>query len=303
MSLKLTKEGAYGYVSVLISKSPSLIFLLESIESSEPIDIQVAISRGILGSEYSMFLQAKSVDDVDENVYSFYKRLLEDLLRFLPKPYDYYTNFFAEIFDLDKVISLIFVMEKQRLKTKYITSQVEPLIEYIVYSKKTPSNLHTYINCLNTSKERTVLDVVKCFMRVYSERVVNILHLIGRLEPIENSLRMFYLFSLLRFYRYVLNHKLLKVAYNIELKDFAREIGVPTSITSLAIEKSEKLYEYVKKDPTSALIYELKSVYEHLKFLLYSPYSFIDRLTYLLIHKFYESMLVRYLALNRYTWR
>lgn len=303
MSLKLTKEGIYGYISVLISKSPNLALLLEVIESGEPIDVQVAISRGILGPEYLLFLQAKSVENIDESVYKFYKHFLEDLMKYTPKPYDYYLNYFAEVFDLGKVISMIFVIEKQKLKTKYIVSKIEPLIEYIMYSKKIPEDLSSYTNCLSLGKERTVLDSIKCFMRVYSDRVVNTFHLISELEPIDNSLRIFYLFSLLRFYWYILNHKMLRVAYNIELKDFAKEINIPASITSQAIEKTSRLYEYVKKDPTYALIYELKSIYEQLKFLLYTPYSLIDRFTYLLIHKFYESILIRYLAMHKYAWR
>ncbi|MEM1525837.1 MAG: hypothetical protein QW775_01510 [Ignisphaera sp.] len=303
MSLKLTKEGAYGYISVLISKSPNLALLLDIIESSEPIDVQTAISRGILGSEYSLLIQAKSIDSIDEIVYNSYKHLIEDLLKFMPKPYNYFVDHFVEIFDLDKVISMIFMMEKQKLKVKYIVSQIGPLMEYIVYSKRASGALSSYTNCLSISKERPILDVIKCLMKVYVDRVVNTLYLVSELEPIENSLKIFYLFSLLRFYRYVLNYKMLRITYNIELKDFAKEIGVPISIISLAIEKTDKIYEYIKKDRSYALIYELKSIYEQLKLLLYSPYSFIDRLTYLLIHKFYESMLIRYLTMHRYAWR
>ncbi|MEM4789317.1 MAG: hypothetical protein QXM55_04435 [Ignisphaera sp.] len=303
MSLKLTKEGAYGYVSVLISKSPNLALLLEIIESDSPIDIQTAISRGILGSEYSLFLQMKSIDDIDEAIYNFYKYYLENLIKYIPRPYDNFINCFIEVFDLDKVISMIFILEKQKLRSRYIISQIEPLIEYIVYSKKSIGNLPLYTVCLSANKGQTVLDVVKCFTKIYIDRVANTLHSISEVELIENSLKIFYLFSSLRSYRYILSCRMLKSTCNIEIKDFIKEMGMPTPIALLAIEKINKIYEHIKKDPTFALIHELKSIYEQLKSLLYSPYSFIDRLTYLLIHKFYESMFIRYLAMNKYSWR
>lgn len=304
MSLKLTREGAYGYISILIAKSPNLDVLSNIIESGEVIDIQVAISKGILRPEYSMLLRAKTVDEVEDTLYSFYRQLLTELIGLIPKPYDNYANCFTEIFDLDKVISLIFSVEKQKLRPKYIVQHIIPLTNYILYSKKVESNVSSYISCLSAiGKELMPLNTIECIMKMYVKRVVNSLDSISGIESISNSLKIFYEFALLRFYRYVLNSKLLKLMYDTKLEDFAKEVSAPASILSRVIENIKKLDDYMKKDVTLYTVYELRSVYEDLKQLLYTPYSLIDRLTYLLVHKFYEALFVRYLATYRFAWR
>lgn len=304
MGLKLTREGAYGYISVLIARSPSLVTLSNIVESDEVIDIQTAVSRGILGSEYLVLIQANSIDDVEEGLNNFYKHLLTEVLRFVPKPYDDYVDCFIEIFDLDKVISLMFSAEKQKLKLKHSMSRIESLASYILHSNNISDEkpISFYTSCLNINKEPVILNTIKCFMRVYVERVVDKLNSIGKLEPVDNSLKVFYEFSLLRLYRYIASSRLLRI-YGAKPEDLAREIRIPSSIISKIIEDIKKLDEYLRKDLTLYTVYELKSVYGNLRSLLYTPHSFVDRLTYFLVHKFYESMFIRYTALHRYTWR
>lgn len=304
MSLKLTKEGAYGYISVLIAKSPSIATLMNIMESSEAMDIQSAISRGILGSEYSVLLQPRTINDAEDSIYNFYKQLLEEVAMLTPKPYDGYVNYFVEIFDIDKVISLMFTAEKQKLKMKHIISRLEPLVNYIVYLKKTDADIASYLSCINIGKELPIVNTVECFIEVYAKRVISALDKVGKLEAVDNSLSVFYEFSILRLYKYITNSRLLLKMPNIaKLEEFAKEIGIPAPLMTRIIEDIKRLDEYVGKDLTLYTVYELKSIYDRLKYLLYTPHSFIDRLTYFLIHKFYEAIFVRYLVLHRYTWR
>lgn len=304
MSLKLTREGAYGYISVLIAKSPNLTVLSNVIESGEAMDIQIAISKGILRSEYSMLLQARTIEEIEDNLYSFYVRLLREVVGLMPKPYKSYANYFIEIFDLDKMISLIFSIEKQKLRPKYIAPNIVPLANYILYAEKVEGNALSYISCLLAiDKESSIVNTIECLMKIYTKRVINALENVGKVESVNNSLRMLYEFSLLRFCRYVLNSKLLRLTYSIRLEDFARKVSAPVPIVSKVMENMKKLEECMRKDVALYMVYELRFIYDDLKHLLYTPYSLIDRLTYLLIHKFYEALFVRYLAMHRFAWR
>lgn len=303
MTFKLTREGAYGYVSVLIAKFPGLAQLSGIIESDEPVDIQVAISRGILRPEYSTLLQVKDLSDAENCVYNFYSSLFSELESFIPWPHDCYVKRFIEIFDLDKIASVAFSTERYKLKLKHTIGYVEPLIEYLVHAKKVPADFSPYTSCLDMGKEPGALETVKCLIKVYVHRVTSVLDEVAKLEPVENSRKVFYVFSLMRFYRYIMNSKLLKEVYNVELKDFAEGVGVPPAYALIVIEIAEKMEEYVKKDPTLLNVHELKALHELLKHLLYTPHSLIDRLTYLLVHKYYEVPFIRYLALHKHIRR
>ncbi|MEM1528944.1 MAG: hypothetical protein QXP03_00135 [Desulfurococcaceae archaeon] len=300
MSFKLTREGAYGHVSVLIAKSPNLALLSDIVKSSEPADIQTAISRGIVKPAYSVLLQTKTLGDAEDVVYNFYRSLFSELESFMPLPYNSYVKRFIEIFDLDKIASVALSAERRKLELKYFMGCLAPLVEYLIHAKKPPKEFSPYISCLGVSGGQSVLDTVRCLIKVYLERVVDILSSVARLEPVENSRRVFYVFSLLRFYRYVVNSRLLKEMCDVELKDFAKRVNTPSKYIQIAVEVAEKLEKHVKEDPTLLTVHELKAVYELLKHLLYTPHSLIDRLTYLLVHKYYEVPFIRYLALHKY---
>lgn len=303
MGLKLTRECTYGYVSILIARSPDLIALSNAVEVGEPADIQTAIFRGLLGPEYSALAQAKAVDEAEDRVYNIYKELVSGLAGLAPVPYNRYVDRFAEAFDIDKAVSLALSVERRTVMPKRMLSRVEALLDHVLYSKAVEGEASAYRGCLGLGSSVNALKTAECFVRVYVDRVSNALKEVDKVEPVDASLRVFYEFALLRLYRYLASSRALRVAEGVGAEAIAKGVGIPAQYAPKALEVVRKLNECLEKGFSLYTVCELRSLYSDLRHLLFTPYSLVDRLTYLLIHKFYESMLVRHLAMHRYAWR
>lgn len=301
MGFRLTRDGAYGIVSIMLAKSPDLTVLSNIIESDEPIDVQLAISKGFLNPDYSPLQQVKTVIDADEVISSFYKNQFSKLMGFTPLPYRLYVKHFIEIFDLDKVVSTIFTGNRGKLELKHNIGCLEPLINYLTLGKKPPMELSQYMDCLDN--EHSLLNTVRCFVEKYSARVNNALDLVAEVEPVDDTRGLFHVFSQIRLHRYLMNSKLLRETHSVEPRASGGEALVPLMYLHKAEELMERLVEQAGKDPVLTIVYEYRELYELLNKLLYTPYSLIDRLTYLLIYKYYEVPFVRYIALHSYRWR
>ncbi|MEM0356117.1 MAG: hypothetical protein QXY53_05915 [Desulfurococcaceae archaeon] len=300
MVFKLTREGAYGYISILIAKSPNIITLSNIVEADESIDIETAISKGFLNPGYSILTHVKKISDVDNSINSFYREVFNRLMDFMPNPYRVYVKYFVEVFDLDRVVSTFFSIDKSRLESKNTMGFLEPLIEYVIYGKKPPEDLMQYVVCLD--RERKVLDTVKCLVEKYIGRVTQSLDQIAVFESVTSSYGLFHMFSQLRLYRYIMNSKLLGEAKYVEYRYRIGKTVVPQTYVYKVGEFIEKLMDYAEKNPLMINVYEYRFLHEPLDTLKYTPHSLIDRLTYFLINKYYEVPFIRYLALHSYKW-
>lgn len=299
MSTRLSEAASYGYVTILISKSPSIDMLTDIIERGEAIDISTAVTKGVLPTEYLKLSRYEDIDSVDSAIYTFYLELIRELSRYLPIPYTKYLEVFVEAYDIDIISSL---GEQGKKIPKYMFSRLGSATGLSTEGKK-GLPVSDYSVCFKLKS------VIECTYRIYLKRVTNVLRslhtpsLSSIAVDIRKSTDLLYLFVLTRLYSHVMNAKRLSI--DIEYTDvatFLQKYGTPRNVMEVFSKIATKIESEFNKSPSLALIYEARHINVEAKnVLMYSP-TLLDRLTYLLIEKFYESKLVRYIAMKKYRW-
>ncbi|MEM1541122.1 MAG: hypothetical protein QW101_00470 [Ignisphaera sp.] len=297
--MKLSEAASYGYVTILISKSPSIELLTDILEHERTIDIPTAAARGILPVEYTRLSRYDDVESIDNAVHSFYLELIRDLSKYLPNMYSRYLETFAEVYDIDRIAISLEIRSSKPLE--YMFSRYGSLAQSLIGHRA--NLLHNdYKLCLESES------IIECVYRVYLSRVVAILKTLSTpslnniaLTDIRKSVDALHLFVLIRLYSYLMNVQKLKkerivIDMFLEKYRFARHLRDIFSRVINGIERE------IDRDVSFLIVYESRYVSRELKdMLIYSP-TLLDRLTYLLIEKFYESKLVRYIAMKKYRW-
>lgn len=301
MNARFSEAASYGYVTILISKSPRIDVLADIIERGEAVDIPTAVARGILSTEYLKLGRYEDVEGVDSAIHSFLLELIKNLSRCLPTLYNNYLETFVEVYDIDRVVA---VLETRSTKTlNHMFSRLEATAQSLIRGGKS-LQAHDYGRCFESKS------IVECMYRVYLNRVVEILRSLcvpslSNVVPtdIRKSTNIVYLFVLARLYSYEINMRRLgldkdRVDVSILLKN-----EVSRNVIGMFSNIATNIEREAGRNPSLALVYEAKYINRDARdILLYSP-TLLDRLTYLLIEKFYESKLVRYIAMKKYRWR
>lgn len=297
MSSRLSEAAAYGYITISISKSPSLNVLADLVLQEEPVDIQQAVARGVLSVDYLRISKARDIEEVDEAIYQFYVEFFKELIKYLPGAYSRYVEVFLEVFDIDRVASLIMAGKSYAKSPRYLYSKLglymdmltasvdESKIGYALCAKS-----DTPIVCLYDKFIQRVSSALKSLSRHYQ--------LYTQTTPIdiELSTDSIHLFTLLRVYSYILNEQKLKSSTTIDVDSLIRKYSMSRWVLESFRRVTGSIDSYLRKKPSLLIAFEAKELNSLIKDkLLYSP-TLLDRLTYLLIDKFYESMLLRFIA-------
>ncbi|MEM4902694.1 MAG: hypothetical protein QXK25_04425, partial [Ignisphaera sp.] len=150
--------------------------------------------------------------------------------------------------------------------------------------------------------------IIECVHRVYLSRVVAVLKFLSTpslnnivLIDARRSVDALHLFVLIRLYSYLMNVQKLKKE-RIVIDMFLERYRLARHLRDIFLRVINGIERGIDRDISLLLVYESKYINRELKdMLIYSP-TLLDRLTYLLIEKFYESKLVRYIAMKKYRW-
>lgn len=297
MSIKLSEAAAYGYVSVLIAKSPSIDVLIDMVEHREHLDIQQAVAKGLLSSDYLRLTRYKDIENIDDGITQFYIEFFIDLIKYLPDVYGRYIEVFMEIFDIDKVIALLLSSREHVKKPRYMYTKLIQLDTILV-----GKSFEKIEYGLCTKSE----SIIECIYDKYIQRLLQILSNLSRLplvnlqlidiELCKNSL---YLFTLLRLYSYILNKHKLKIKNSISIEELIKKHIMSNWVTERLAKSLSLIEKELFKDPSLVIAYEAKAVNMEIKELLLYTATLLNKLTYLAITKFYESMLLRFIVMRR----
>lgn len=294
MSTGLSEAAAYGYVSILIAKSPSVHVLADLVENNERIDLQQIVAKGIISSDYLKLSRYEDIESIDMEIDRLYIDFFKELTKYLPQQYSRYVEIFTEIFDIDKIAVMIVTPKEFLKKPKQVYTKSSQLLLDFVISRS--GGEIDYVVCFKSSS------TVECIFETYLNRLFVMLKNISRLIDIKISMHMLYLFTLLRLYSYVLNERKLKNKISISLENLIKKYQIPNHI----IDKFSKCVNYIEnefsKNASFITIYEARIVGTIVKDVLLYSSSLIDKLTYLLITKFYEAKLMRYIATKKILW-
>ncbi|MEM1720586.1 MAG: hypothetical protein QXZ16_06045 [Ignisphaera sp.] len=299
MNMKLSEAASYGYVTILISKSPSIELLTDILEHEKTIDISTAVARGILPVEYTRLSRYEDVESIDNAVYSFYLELIIELSKYLPNLYSRYLETFIEIYDIDRIAISLETRSSKSLE--YMFSRFGSIAQSLTGYRA--DLLHNdYKMCLESES------IIECVHRVYLSRVVAVLKFLSTpslnnivLIDARRSVDALHLFVLIRLYSYLMNVQKLKKE-RIVIDMFLERYRLARHLRDIFLRVINGIERGIDRDISLLLVYESKYINRELKdMLIYSP-TLLDRLTYLLIEKFYESKLVRYIAMKKYRW-
>ncbi|MEM4903306.1 MAG: hypothetical protein QXK25_07565, partial [Ignisphaera sp.] len=166
MNMKLSEAASYGYVTILISKSPSIELLTDILEHEKTIDISTAVARGILPVEYTRLSRYEDVESIDNAVYSFYLELIRELSKYLPNLYSRYLETFIEIYDIDRIAISLETRGSKSLE--YMFSRFGSIAQSLTGYRA--DLLHNDYKMCHESES-----IIECVHRVYLSRVVAVL--------------------------------------------------------------------------------------------------------------------------------
>jgi len=296
MTPGLSDEAYIGFLTSIIVNSPRIDRISEKL-LSEDMDINSAIALGLVPPIYSRFSQIRRLDELEETLYDFYVKLKNSLHIYSRSKYARYIDVFYEIYDIEKALSIASLRSRSSL-------HITPISTLLMVSETGIEISRDYSKCAEAPS-------IECFYRVYISRIDDVLRKIFVHPMNEDYLRCrvaLYTFTLVRYLSHRLNCIFLKLCRDIEilklLKDFddhERSIAIAKSI-AIVNRISSEIESKVSRDPSTYFIYESLYLPIQIRDILMPMNTAPTYLTYLLIYKFYEYKVIRFLAMRGLRW-
>ncbi|ADM27834.1 hypothetical protein Igag_1020 [Ignisphaera aggregans DSM 17230] len=296
MTSGLSDEAYLGFLTSIIVNSPRIDRVSEKL-LSEDIDISSAIALGLVPPIYSRFSQIRRLDDLEETLYDFYVKLKNSLHIYSRSKYAGYIDVFYEIYDIEKALSIASLRSRSSL-------HITPISTLLIVSEIGIGISREYSKCAEAPS-------IECFYRIYISRIDDALKKIFIRSTNEDYLKCrvaLYTFALIRYLSHRLNCMFLKLCRDIEVLKLFKDFDGPER--SIAISKSiaivnrivSEIESKASKDPSTYFIYESLYLPIQIKDVLMPMNTVPTFLTYLLIYKFYEYKVIRFLAMKGLRW-
>jgi len=290
MTLELSDSAYLGYLMSLLINSPKTDRIAEKL-LSEDMDINSAIALGLVPPLYSRFSQVRRLDDLDEMLYDFYIKLKNSLHTYSAFKYAKYIDVFYEIYDIEKIASPIFQHGKS-------LPHITPLSTLLLVSESGIEVSKDYSKCTETPS-------IECFYSTYIFRIDDTLKSMFIRPTNGDYLKCriaLYVFVLLRYLSHRLNCMFLKLCRDIEIFKLFKDFEIPEESIIISNRIISEMESKASRDPSTYFIYESLYLLIQIRDVLMPMNTVPTLLTYLLIHKFYEYKIIRFLAMRGLRW-
>jgi len=288
MTLEFSEDAYLAYLATLLKKSPNIVKIVEK-ALSEDIDLDSAISAGLIPATYIHFSQKSGLIDLENSLYDFYAKFKKHVAMFSSTKYAKFIEVFYEVYDIEKALSLISSRSKP--------SQRIALLSSILVADEAGAKLsRDYSVCIENPD-------VRCFYRIYITRVDEAVTGMFTSTLSGDYLRCktaLHLFILTQYLSHKLNCALLKLCRDIELAKLASELK-PLEESVVRVDRVFKTLEAeASRDLSKYTLYEVLHLLKHVREILGGMNSAPSLLTYILIYKFYEYKIVRLLSTMKF---
>jgi len=278
MSFSLEVEGIKTLLFTLLDKNPRLEEILQHALENRLVDLSQLLARPNSRIQFYKLLSARNIDEVSNVLVELEKAELGEVYRLLPLELRNYMKTFFLFYDIDLLYNSLIMKSSPRLLF-FSANELEELC------RGEPKATCIIMQILKMARDA---------LNKWSQRVPSP-------EDVTRTLSCLAVFSIVKFYRYVLNAKKLSLVPDEDKEHFIRRVidYIPKNPTSwFILSKLDGILSHVEssfsRDPSRALLYEAKYLYGFFKeILLYSSQA-VDLLTLYLINRYYELFVLRY---------
>ena len=279
MSFSLEVEGIKTLLFTFLDKNPKLEEILQHALENRPVDLSQLLARPNSRIQFYKLLSARNIDEVSNVLVEIEKAELDEVYRLLPLELRNYMKTFLLFYDMDLLYSSLVMKSSPRL----LFSTANELEELCRGEPKA--------TCIIMQ----VLKRARDALNKWSQRVPSP-------EDVTRTLSCLAVFSIVKFYRYVLNAEKLSLVPDEDKEHFIRRVidyYVPKNPTSrFILSKLDDILSNVEssfsRDPSRVLLYEAKYLYGFFKEILQYSTQAVDLLTLYLINRYYELFVLRY---------